>query len=73
MKFVTLALLTIFTLTTAMAHNHEEKKPEDGHDKEHQHVKANPDHTHEDAHHKPHDHKAHHPDHEDKKEEPKKK
>lgn len=36
-----------------------------GHDVEHQHVEANPDHAHDDTHHQAHDHQAHHPEHQE--------
>ena len=74
MKCFSLALALSFTLSTAFAHNHEEKnKVEEGHDVEHQHVTKDPNHPHDDAHHKDHDHKDHHPKHVDKDDEAKKK
>jgi hypothetical protein len=62
------ATLMLFASSSYADHDHEEGKSTEqmGHDKEHQHVKADKkDHEHVEAHHKPHDHKAHHPDHKD--------
>lgn len=67
MKMFTLVAVFSLVVSTAFAHQHENKKKV-GHDKEHAHVEdAMMDHGHDDAHHKAHDHKAHHPEHKDKK------
>ncbi len=57
MKIIT----TVALMFTLSAFAHEEVKKKSGHDKEHQHVTAQPEHEHEEAHHQPHDHTAHHP------------
>ena len=69
MKFLAVVFAAILMSSMAFANHHEEKKVEEGHDKEHTHVTKQVDHTHVEEHHteSADAHKAHHPDHVEKK------
>jgi ABC-type nickel/cobalt efflux system permease component RcnA len=65
MKKSMLLVLALTAIVLVACNKSEQAAPTQGHDVEHQHVEANPDHSHDDTHHQAHDHQAHHPEHQE--------